>query len=337
MGPKDICRKGKSCGAACIQLLKRCIIDLGDSIRSSLLQLRDKLIDNLIVGLERLQRNIENYDIKRFSNKWDKEMESKSSKVDKYGSKSFEWREHTKQGVFGGKGVYGSVIINGDTVVKRGTLSIDEPRIMDKAHKVGAAPRVIASEILRSEEPGVKYVRGRMAMERVSGLPLVSMESKNQVIREEAANSYWALRKKLHEGGIAHNDLHLGNAFYDPKTKTSKAIDFGLSSTSLKDVLKEAIAPLYTLRDMRRSGMSMLSLLLDRSVDNIGIGPPTGFSPNRGEMISNLGKIHDNFPKVRRFLMSNGVSSGDINDLDFRYVEGNIIKQAISMLYDGVG
>ena len=54
-------------------------------------------------------------------------------------------------------------------------------------------------------------------------------------------DSYLDVRKTIHLKGIAHNDMHVLNFFYDKKTKKGMVIDFGLSKNDSKAALIEAL------------------------------------------------------------------------------------------------
>ena len=48
-------------------------------------------------------------------------------------------------------------------------------------------------------------------------------------------------RAKMHLAGVAHNDMHTGNVFYDSSTGKAQVVDFGLSQVSYKAALAEAL------------------------------------------------------------------------------------------------
>ena len=57
---------------------------------------------------------------------------------------------------------------------------------------------------------------------------------------EQFQEGLWNLRKRIHEAGIAHNDMHAGNAYYDSDTGNVGLVDFGLAQDDPMAALMEA-------------------------------------------------------------------------------------------------
>jgi len=88
----------------------------------------------------------------------------------------------------------------------------------------------------------VKEASGYLGMSRMAGGPYGDqrwqMTSKE---KEAATDEYLRVRKAIHTRGVAHNDMHGGNFFYDKSTGKGGLVDFGLAQTSPKAALIEAL------------------------------------------------------------------------------------------------
>ena len=130
-----------------------------------------------------------------------------------------------------GRGAFGSVTLNADgTVTKTYTRQVpeqsqkNEAYFQTKAAEIGLAPKVISTG------------SNRIVMERANGVVAAYFDKKTQaMIAEKTIDAL----KELHKIGIAHNDVHPGNVFYDPATKKVQLIDFGNSSNLSMDITFE--------------------------------------------------------------------------------------------------
>jgi serine/threonine protein kinase len=67
-----------------------------------------------------------------------------------------------------------------------------------------------------------------------------NLDGKPASEREKAQRAYFVPRKTIHQRGIAHNDLHGGNAFLKPDGSVG-LVDFGLAQVGFKYALIEAM------------------------------------------------------------------------------------------------
>ena len=124
-----------------------------------------------------------------------------------------------------GQGKYGRAYdIGNGVIVKYGEISGYEIGILKSLESVPEVPRVIASNI----DPN-RRKETLLAMTKATGTPLYKMPLEEQ---EEAWNNFLPSIRKIHKQGVAHNDLHEGNVFYNKKDKKFGIIDFGLSTRS---------------------------------------------------------------------------------------------------------
>lgn len=134
-------------------------------------------------------------------------------------------------------------------VVKKGKIGENEAAAIKKLEGTGLTPTLYGATItgrataVRSGLGGhVKEANGLLAMSPMEGVPAMrsfySMDSKQ---RTEMFDEYIAARKAIHTRGVAHNDMHAGNFFYDPKTKKAGLVDFGLAQVSPRAALVEAM------------------------------------------------------------------------------------------------
>ena len=120
-----------------------------------------------------------------------------------------------------GEGASGKVYDVGDgVVVKVGQISKREIKAMDQLKSLPEVPRVIGTDM-----SAIKNKRAILAMSKVPGFPLSSIGEGE--IEEHAWNNTLTTIRKIHKLGIAHNDLHSNNVFYDPNSQKFSIIDFG--------------------------------------------------------------------------------------------------------------
>ena len=86
---------------------------------------------------------------------------------------------------------------------------------------------------------------GYLAMSKADGAP-ISLGMANGYFKRkpeaavQAMDEYIRLRKEMHMRGVAHNDMHSGNFFYDAKTGKGSIVDFGLAQISPRAAFFEA-------------------------------------------------------------------------------------------------
>lgn len=304
---KDRCSVGKSCGATCIQRVKQCVIETVEKISSSLGKLRNFLSEK-VKGVVNPKPPSHEDKIRKESKRFDKDLESdkRKGKVGQWGDRGFDWSSHLGKSRFVGRGAYGVVFISDNTIVKRGKIGRAEASIQNILSKKGLAPKVISYEFDNKPTISVlKPVKGRIAMERAKGKSMDDFDSPNQRVgNKTVADSYWALRAKMHRSGIAHNDLHSGNVFIDPDTGKATALDLGMSQRLPKAALSEALGVFSRRPDYG-----------DVQVKRTDEFPNIGYTLERKKMNNTLGKITDNLPDTLRFLRNIGLSKKDIKDM----------------------
>lgn len=121
-----------------------------------------------------------------------------------------------------GQGKFGRVYdIGNGVVVKYGKIDKNEIDIMKSLKSVPEVPRVIASNI----DPNGKQ-ESLLAMTKATGTPIYKLTFNEQ---EEAWGNILPSIRQIHKLGIAHNDLHEGNVFFNKSDKSFNIIDFGMA------------------------------------------------------------------------------------------------------------
>lgn len=175
---------------------------------------------------------------------YDKTLEKE--KLDRVGEPSFNrWGESSGQESKRlGKGQFGSVMLSSTLeAVKRGEVTSEEPKIMEKVGKADLGPRLIAADIDGpgvQTKPGYEYRLGRMAMSVIPGEQIGYRQPTEEIGGVKVAEAFWKARAELHRLGVAHNDMHIENVFVDDKGK-ARFVDFGYAQDSPKAALAEAI------------------------------------------------------------------------------------------------
>ena len=86
---------------------------------------------------------------------------------------------------------------------------------------------------------------GRFAMTRSGGESIMEsllngdFESRDEI--RDAVRQVWRARAALHRRGIAHEDMHEGNVFWDKDKKKASILDFGLAHNDPRAALREAL------------------------------------------------------------------------------------------------
>jgi tRNA A-37 threonylcarbamoyl transferase component Bud32 len=156
-------------------------------------------------------------------------------------------------GIEFGDGAFGKVrLLDRGEVVKDGKIGQYEAAILEKLQGQGIAPRLMGVQYARAKQPKtvgpgygghVREREGQLAMERAPGDKWgKQLYSATKAEKEKMMDAYLGIRAKLHQQGIAHNDMHGGNVFYDPKTGKAMLIDMGLAQMGYKPALIEALA-----------------------------------------------------------------------------------------------
>lgn len=156
-----------------------------------------------------------------------------------------------------GKGEMGEVRRNLGppvSIVKKGTIGEHEAEALNLLKGSGIAPELISQTPLEDIKQLDRVVwgghisagKGMLQTTEAKGSPVES-QTFSEGQKEEQIKSLLVTRAKLHSEGVAHNDLHYGNVFYDKETKKTMFVDFGLSQVGGRFALVEA---LLTPRDV---------------------------------------------------------------------------------------
>ena len=127
-------------------------------------------------------------------------------------------------------------------VVKFGKIGKYEAESLGRLKGTGVAPEFYA--VVYEEKPKENFLvpsaEGYIAMSKIQGKILSMSKFKNEAEREATHRAYIQARKTIHTNGIAHNDMHDGNAIVKDDGSIS-LIDFGLAQVGYKFALLEAM------------------------------------------------------------------------------------------------
>jgi hypothetical protein len=182
-------------------------------------------------------------------------------------------------------------------VVKEGAIGEQEAAALRRLKGTGRAPEfhgaVVSSQM---KEVGyglgghVREGRGYLGMSEAKGMPAVKLGPSSELM-----NEYVRTRRDIHLRGVAHNDMHGGNFFFDQKTGRGQLVDFGLAQISYKAALVEAINT--TNGDFQAERM---------------------VSRNRHEPSEALFRLRQNTPRVERVLQRRGVDVEALHAMGIR-------------------
>jgi hypothetical protein len=142
-----------------------------------------------------------------------------------------------------GRGMYGSVRLASDgLVVKRGVITQVEQRALQRLDGTGLTPGIKAVVLTAGPTAYGKGKNGFVVMDRAKGDVLTKWINDGGHGTEESREVFSAMlraRKELHSRGIAHNDMHAGNVFWDGKRMM--VIDFGMARINPTAALIEGL------------------------------------------------------------------------------------------------
>jgi hypothetical protein len=212
-------------------------------------------------------------------------------------------------------------------VVKEGAIGEQEAAALRRLKGTGRAPEfhgaVVSSQM---KEVGyglgghVREGRGYLGMSEAKGMPAVKLGPSYDLMDE-----YIKTRRDIHRRGVAHNDMHGGNFFFDEKTGRGQLVDFGLAQVSYKAALVEALNT--TQGDFQAERM---------------------ISRNRSQgQPDSLYRLRQNIPQIERALQQRGVDVEVIHDMGIRNKQSRLDRALKSVteaeanaliraLYDGV-
>jgi hypothetical protein len=330
------CVKGKSCGGTCINKTRKCRAKLNPSVSKQLNKIDSLGIEWIVqkapkdagwdVFWDKMDLKPQTADTggtayaKVDAQEFDQDFKPKRT----YGS-TYDWSQSYEKGSKKlGEGSYGTVIASKPPpplVVKRGEISENEVKILERLSGKDISPDLISAELGAKisessafEDKGL-FV-GRVAMGRVPGEESSEYDSYGtKVGNTTVGDAYWSLRKRLHMEGVAHNDAHRGNVIFD-ETGKARFVDFGLSQDNPKASLSEAVSFLAKRRFLPTGSVTPRPLN-DRTGDWQG----SRFSQFSGDGFknvlkgSNLETIIGNRNKVFSKLKDMGFDNNEIADL----------------------
>lgn len=151
-----------------------------------------------------------------------------------------------------GKGNMGQVTLTDGPlpgILKKGKIGQYEAEALARLQGTGVAPEFYGVQFtppykpLRSYGLHVLDQDGYISMSKMKGDTFynVDINSKSESERQAIERSLIQARKVIHQNGVAHNDMHYGNAFLRPDG-TVGIIDYGLAQVGYKFALIEAMA-----------------------------------------------------------------------------------------------
>ena len=239
--------------------------------------------------------------------------------------------EYAKNGKVLGKGAMGEVKETSGPppgVVKKGMIGQNEVAALKRLEDTGITPKFHGGAVTGKERKvsgglggHVTEQRGIIGMSKVDGVPYSAARvGMTKAQREQALDEYIRVRREIHTRGVAHNDMHSGNYFYDKKTGKGGLVDFGLSQINPRAALVEAIGTTNG-RDWQASDLN-----------------PTGTKTQTAErLVQNIRNVKaelrlrgiDDLPAIRSNDKTlDSVFGGKVSDKE--------AERLIQMVYDGI-
>lgn len=136
-------------------------------------------------------------------------------------------------------------------IIKRGKIGEHEVEVWQKLQGTGRVPEIHGAAVSKGmKEIGAGYgghvreANGYLGLGMAKGQTVGSLNRQgnpDRDTRQNVVNEYIRARKDIHLAGVAHNDMHAQNIFYDRTTGKAQLIDFGLAQPSYKAALMEAL------------------------------------------------------------------------------------------------
>ena len=251
-----------------------------------------------------------------------------------------------------GDGAFGQVHLEaaGENVIKDGMIGQNEVQALDLLKDIPGFPRIIntrfdgefESEEDREGSTGASFwdqavsAPGRFAMTLADGQPIGDAAyGWDDISAETAASNFWNTMAAMHKAGVAHNDLHGGNIFFNDELEPT-ILDLGLATVDKLAALMEGLASQndnnYQLNDY--VGMHQLP---QETIDQL--------EANRQELIDTIAEDYsgDEWEDDTREMWSD-IIEGDIRITrdaltDFRYqldLDEDQLQKYIDILYQGI-
>jgi hypothetical protein len=220
-------------------------------------------------------------------------------------------------------------------VIKEGAIGEQEAAAWQRLQGSGRVPEfhgAVVSTDMKSVEGGlgghVREAKGFLGMGEAQGKPAAQLylDRENQ---QKLVDEYVRTRRDIHLRGVAHNDMHGGNFFFDTNTGKGQLVDFGLAQVSYKAALVEAISTF--------EGDWQAETFLTRRGGVLGA--PGTTTP--------LDRLEKGIDRAERILQRRGISPEAIHRAGIRTPQAEIdqilgpmtedqAKATIEYLYDGV-
>lgn len=133
-------------------------------------------------------------------------------------------------------------------VIKQGKIGEHEVEAWQRLQGTGRVPEIHGAAVSRNmKEVGAGYgghvreANGYLGLGVAKGRTVTSMVLADLTERRAVVDEYIRARRDIHLAGVAHNDMHGSNVFYDRRTGKMQVIDFGLAQPSHKAALIEAL------------------------------------------------------------------------------------------------
>lgn len=262
----------------------------------------------------------------------------------------YDWEVNARVGSNGKRGGFGSVLFEGDIVVKRGDIGENELEIIRKVGEQGLGPQLIYGEIGGRKETfgSINIHSGRVAMTRVEGVELGTFSSSKERIGDTTVgDTFWRARAALHRLGVAHNDCHDKNIIVDSRG-VPRFVDFGLSQDNPRAALSEAFGGIVNRTVIPPGAVIKGGIKGDPQASQVKI---SGKDAPASERPESLNRIYSNLTAVKAHMKKLGMSNDEIaqvmasgtrNSESF-YNQGAWGKitneeaiRIVGMLYDGV-
>jgi hypothetical protein len=220
-------------------------------------------------------------------------------------------------------------------VIKEGAIGEQEAAAWQRLQGSGRVPEfhgAVVSTDMKSVEGGlgghVREAKGFLGMGEAQGKPAAQLylDRENQ---QKLVDEYVRTRRDIHLRGVAHNDMHGGNFFFDTNTGKGQLVDFGLAQVSYKAALVEAISTF--------EGDWQAETFLTRRGGVLGA--PGATTP--------LDRLEKGIDRAERILQRRGINPEAIHRAGIRTPQDKIdqilgpmtedqAKATIEYLYDGV-
>jgi hypothetical protein len=149
-------------------------------------------------------------------------------------------------------------------VTKQGKIGEFEAAAIKKLEGSGVTPTLHGASVSGAAKRvsgglggHVREAQGYLGMSRMAGKPYGDQRwQMTPFEKAKAVDEYLRVRKAIHTRGVAHNDMHGGNFFYDKTTGKGGLVDFGLAQISPKAALVEALGTTNG-RDWQANRMSV--------------------------------------------------------------------------------